>query len=111
VGRALDPGGADPVALSRDGLIRYSEKTATCEQVLSQQQMTRPARAVARKLRARFAKAPRTIHARTQTLKKKALQAQQRIRNSLRMCLHVLFFGAIRYARCGPRAWVTTLEE
>ena len=43
---------------------------------------------------------PRTIRAHTQTLKKKALQAHQQIRNSLRMCPHVLFFGAIRYARC-----------
>ncbi len=48
---------------------------------------------------------------RTQTLKKKALQAWQHIRNNLRMCPHVLFFRAIRYARRGPRAWVTTLEE
>jgi len=57
------------------------------------------------------ARRPRTIRALTQTLKKKALQAQQHDRNNLRMCPHVLFFRAIRYARCGPRAWVKTLEE
>jgi hypothetical protein len=53
----------------------------------------------------------RTNQAHTQTLKKKALQARQQIRNSLRMCPHVLFFGAIRYARCSPRASVKRLEE
>jgi DNA-binding protein HU-beta len=53
----------------------------------------------------RRARSARTL----QTLKKKALQAHQHLRNSLRMRPHVLFFGAIRYARCGPRARVTNV--
>jgi hypothetical protein len=71
------------------------------------QQIAMPAasRALARRIRA-IAVQARTNRAHTQTLKKKALQAQQQIRNSLRMCPHVLFFRAIRYARRGPRACI-----
>src|ERR1700733_10611371 len=100
MGGTLDPSGAEPVALSGAERSRKSEENSHLQRdaaasfkMLCCASLTL---CCAKSVRCAPCRRIRTILVHSQTLKKKALQACRENRNNLRMCLHVIFFGAIR---------------